>query len=994
MQKKKFVYLFAHSRAKKITETLGWRSTRLLFAFLIFGAGGLGLVARFAPVGAAFQDAAKRVTSSAPKGKSVTRQSREAQVLSESKTNADGSIEPGQMLTDFPVHRMMAEIAEDQASRPAKTGETIRPGINKTRPDRSQLPSLPGALQAAQWPLPDKNQNAPQRINAPQTVALQFNGATGPADTGAFPPDTTGAVGPTQYFVFLNGRLRTFNKTTGVADGVVNVDSDVFFAGVMTVPGAGQSTFSTDPNVRYDRLTNRWYLNIIDATVVNSSGALAVPNRVIIAVSDAASNGVISATTTWVFYQFQGDSTRFTDYQSFGVDASALYIGGNMFNLAGSFSNTRGFIIPKAPTLTGSPLTVFTANNLLVSSVGPFAPRGVDNYDPANTGANAVGYFIGVDAFSFDRLTIRRVTNPGAVGGNPSVSANITVATPLTTSNPVLVPHLGNTQGNNGRLDGLDDRLFAAHLRNGRLWTAHNIGVDSTGAGLTAGANRNASRWYELQSLDTTPTVRQSGTVYDNTAPNDANQRSYWIPSVMVSGQGHVALGASIAGTNERINAFTTGRLASDTLGTMQNGPGGSGLAGYTTSSTAYNPPSDTGAGRGSRRWGDYSYTALDPCDDMTMWTIQEYCNGTNTYGVQVAKLLAPPPATPVSANLPLLPLGQSSVNITITGQQLSGSGFYDPGAGFCSRISATVTGGVIVNSVTYSSPTLVTLNLSTVSATAGAKNVTITNPDGQARTGNSLFSLVSPTLDTDNDGAPDYVEVVEGINPNVKDNNIFAEASMSRRLFVMQQYRDFLGREGDNGGIVNWTNTLNAGSLTRAQVVESFFNSAEFSNTVSPIVRLYFAAFNRIPDYPGLTNWVNAYRAGTPLASIAQSFATSAEFLLTYGALNNTQYVTLLYNNVLGRAPDPAGLNAWVAALNGGTTRGQVLLGFSESAEHISTSSNKVFVTMMYIGMLRRSPDTAGFNNWLNALNGGASRLTLIQGFINALEYHNRFLP
>ena len=252
-----------------------------------------------------------------------------------------------------------------------------------------------------------------------------------------------------------------------------------------------------------------------------------------------------------------------------------------------------------------------------------------------------------------------------------------------------------------------------------------------------------------------------------------------------------------------------------------------------------------------------------------------------------------------------------------------------------------------------------------------------------------------NPTLDTDGDGIPDVVEITEGTNPLVKDNDIYANTPKGRRLFVMQQYRDFLGREGDAAGIQNWVNALTASSRTRAQVIESFFNSQEFSITVAPVVRLYFAAFLRIPDYAGLTNWVNAYRAGMPLAAIAQAFATSAEFLLTYGNLNNTQYVTLLYNNVLGRAPDAAGLANWVNALNNGTlTRGQVLLGFSESAEYIQTSGNKVFVVMMYVGMLRRAPEQAGFDNWVAFLNAGNSRLTLIQGFLDAPEYHNRFLP
>jgi IPT/TIG domain len=52
------------------------------------------------------------------------------------------------------------------------------------------------------------------------------------------------------------------------------------------------------------------------------------------------------------------------------------------------------------------------------------------------------------------------------------------------------------------------------------------------------------------------------------------------------------------------------------------------------------------------------------------------------------------------------------------------------------------VTGGVTVNSVTYTSPTSVTLNVSTVGATAGAQDVTVTNPDGQAKTGTGILTI------------------------------------------------------------------------------------------------------------------------------------------------------------------------------------------------------------------------------------------------------------
>ena len=130
-------------------------------------------------------------------------------------------------------------------------------------------------------------------------------------------------------------------------------------------------------------------------------------------------------------------------------------------------------------------------------------------------------------------------------------------------------------------------------------------------------------------------------------------------------------------------------------------------------------------------------------------------------------------------------------------------------------------------------------------------------------------------------------------------------------------------------------------------------------------------------------------------LNTISQAFAGSPEFIGTYGSLNNAQFVTLVYSNVLGRAPDAFGLAYWVAQLDGGSmTRGQVMVGFSESPEYQQTSYNRVFVTMIYYGMLVRMPDAAGFAYWVAQLNSGASALNLINGFLAAGEYHGRFLP
>ena len=190
--------------------------------------------------------------------------------------------------------------------------------------NRQDLLSHPGPLEASQWPLPKQQSMFSFRPgpipHVPQTVGTPFDGATGPAETGAFPPDTMGAVGPTQFFVFLNGRLRTFNKTSGVADGVLDTSSNVFFAAVLTPAGAGTVTITSNPQVRYDRLSARWFLVMLDGTFNTSTGATMQPNRVLIAVSDAASNGNVTGSTVWTLYQFQADASLFAKDASLGID--------------------------------------------------------------------------------------------------------------------------------------------------------------------------------------------------------------------------------------------------------------------------------------------------------------------------------------------------------------------------------------------------------------------------------------------------------------------------------------------------------------------------------------------------------------------------------------------------------------------------------------------------------------------------------------------------
>src|SRR6185295_9009876 len=89
------------------------------------------------------------------------------------------------------------------------------------------------------------------------------------------------------------------------------------------------------------------------------------PNRLLIAVSDAASAGVLSGATVWTFFFVQqntvggGNTLEFLDYPSLGVDANALYVGGNMFVASTSaFANCSAFVIRNSSILGAGPVVV------------------------------------------------------------------------------------------------------------------------------------------------------------------------------------------------------------------------------------------------------------------------------------------------------------------------------------------------------------------------------------------------------------------------------------------------------------------------------------------------------------------------------------------------------------------------------------------------------------------------------------------------------------
>ena len=198
---------------------------------------------------------------------------------------------------------------------------------------------------------------------------------------------------------------------------------------------------------------------------------------------------------------------------------------------------------------------------------------------------------------------------------------------------------------------------------------------------------------------------------------------------------------------------------------------------------------------------------------------------------------------------------------------------------------------------------------------------------------------------------------------------------------FVTLLYNNVLDRAPDAGGLRAWTTALANGTLNRAGVVQGFSESAEFQGRTEAaamaygqagyqadwsddVYRLYRATLNRAPDLAGLLGWSAALAEGRGFLDVVQGFTGSREFQARYGTTSDAGFVTLLYNNVLNRAPDAAGFASWTGLLAAGTqSRAEVVRGFAQSREFTASTAGDVLGFMRGTGADDRLAGGAGNN-------------------------------
>ena len=179
-----------------------------------------------------------------------------------------------------------------------------------------------------------------------------------------------------------------------------------------------------------------------------------------------------------------------------------------------------------------------------------------------------------------------------------------------------------------------------------------------------------------------------------------------------------------------------------------------------------------------------------------------------------------------------------------------------------------------------------------------------------------------------------------------------------SNAQFVTLLYNNVLGRAPETAGLDYWSGKLDTGSMSRSQALLGFSESAEFISATETssllfshagrqavwsddVFRLYKVALGREPELAGMTYWSWVLGGGTNLVDATQSFVTSPEFLWRYGDKTNADFVSLLYHNMRGQEPEPAGFQYWNYILDcSKMTRPQVVQEFSQSVEFKYTSA------------------------------------------------------
>lgn len=194
---------------------------------------------------------------------------------------------------------------------------------------------------------------------------------------------------------------------------------------------------------------------------------------------------------------------------------------------------------------------------------------------------------------------------------------------------------------------------------------------------------------------------------------------------------------------------------------------------------------------------------------------------------------------------------------------------------------------------------------------------------------------------------------------------------------WIIRVYHDLLHRDPDPAGLAGWQAAL-AGGMTRTQVASQIIASAEYRGDL--IDAWYSKFLGRSPASTEVAFWQVVLRSQS-LEQVVADILGSPEYLGRSGGTTQG-FLTAVYRDLLGRAPDPQGAGDWGADLSR-ASRTQVALDIENSPEYEADE-----LRFWFQAFLRRSPSGSELSSWQGVMHAGAGAAQVVASILGSPEY------
>jgi hypothetical protein len=203
-----------------------------------------------------------------------------------------------------------------------------------------------------------------------------------------------------------------------------------------------------------------------------------------------------------------------------------------------------------------------------------------------------------------------------------------------------------------------------------------------------------------------------------------------------------------------------------------------------------------------------------------------------------------------------------------------------------------------------------------------------------------------------------------------------------STASYIQSAYTAMLGHDADSGALASWVSRLDAGT-SRGALAIALATSAEYRGDViggaGAAQGFYQQYLGRASDPGGVAYWIGRMAGGSTFEQVRLAFIGSPEYFAHHHN-NPGEAVDALYNDVLGRAPDPGGRAYWVSHFDATTIAGRILY---------SAEARSRLVGGYYQAILGRSADGGGLAYWTQAILGGASDEQILAFLLSSDEFY-----